>query len=228
MRPIKSERLRRVIKVTVPYVLVPGLVALGIVVFHEKRYAFISLCIAVLAVVLFAAGFDKKKTGTRRLVIVSVMTALSIVGRFIPIFKPVTALTVLTGMYLGAESGFLTGSLTAVLSNFYFGQGPWTPFQMLAWGMIGFLAGLMCDLLKRSRLFLFLYGIFAGCIYSFIMDVWTVVWYNGAFDFRLYLAALASAVPYTVSYVLSNVVFLWVFAKPFGEKLERIRVKYGV
>ena len=118
MRPIQSARLRKLIRILVPFLIAPGLVALGITVFHEKRYAFISLCIVVSAVILFAAGFDRKKTGTRRLVIVSVLTALAIVGRFIPIFKPVTALTVLTGMYLGTESGFLAGSLTAVLSNF--------------------------------------------------------------------------------------------------------------
>ncbi len=228
MRPIRDPRLRSIIKLVVPFVLVPGCVLLGISVFHEKRYAFISLCIAVLSVVLFAAGFDKKKTGTRRLVIVSVLIALSIAGRFIPIFKPVTALTVLTGIYLGAESGFLAGSLTAALSNFYFGQGPWTPFQMLAWGLLGFFAGLMSRALKKSRPLLFLYGIFAGAAYSFIMDVWTVVWYNGTFEIKLYLSALASAVPYTVTYIVSNVVFLWAFAKPFGEKLERVRLKYGV
>ena len=228
MRPIRSMRLRRFIRILVPFVWAPGLVALGITVFHEKRYAFISFCLAVSAVSLFAASFDKKKTGTRRLVIVSVLTALAIVGRFIPVFKPVTALTVLTGVYLGAESGFLAGSLTAVLSNFSFGQGPWTPFQMLSWGLIGFFAGLMSELLKRNKPFLFLYGIFAGVLYSFIMDVWTVVWYNGDFVVSLYLAALTSAIPYTISYVLSNVVFLWIFAKPFGEKLERMHVKYGV
>ena len=228
MRPIKNPRLRKLIRFAVPWVLMPGLVALGIAVFHEKRYAFISLCLAILSVVLFASGFDKKKTGTRRLVIVSVLTALSIVGRFIPFFKPVTALTVLTGMYLGAESGFLTGSLTAALSNFYFGQGPWTPFQMLSWGMIGFVAGLLASPLKKSRILLLVYGVFAGVLYSFIMDIWTVVWYNGSFHLSLYLTALVSAVPYTVSYVLSNVFFLLLFARPFGEKLERMRMKYGV
>lgn len=228
MRPIQNAKVRRLIRVLVPYIIAPGLVIVGIRVFHEKRYAFISLCLAVAAVALFAASFDKKKTGTRRLVIVSVLTALAIVGRFIPIFKPVTALTVLTGMYLGAESGFLAGSLTAVLSNFYFGQGPWTPFQMLSWGLIGFFAGVMREPLKRNRPLLFLYGIFAGVLYSFIMDVWTVVWYNGNFVFSLYLSALLSAIPYTISYVLSNIVFLLIFAKPFGEKLERIHVKYGV
>ncbi|MBQ3668500.1 MAG: ECF transporter S component [Clostridia bacterium] len=228
MKPIRNEKLRRTVRYLVPFVLAPGFVALGITVFHEKRYAFISLCIAVSAVALFATGFDKKRTGSRRLVIVSVLTALSIVGRFIPIFKPVTALTVLTGMYLGAESGFLAGSLTAVLSNFYFGQGPWTPFQMLSWGLLGFLAGILAEPLKRSRVLLFIYGIIAGALYSFIMDVWTVVWYNGDFSIKLYLAALVSAIPYTVSYVVSNVVFLWVFAKPFGEKLTRMHIKYGI
>ena len=68
---------------------------------------------------------------------------------------------------------------------------------------------------------------FAGVAYSFIMDVWTVLWYNGSFNPALYAAALASALPYTVLYAISNVVFLNLLSRPFGEKLDRVRIKYG-
>ena len=182
----------------------------------------------MLALLLFAAGFDRRQIGARRMVIVAVMTALSIVGRLIPVFKPIAALTILTAMTLGSESGFLVGAMSALVSNFYFGQGPWTPFQMLAWGIIGLVAGFLSEPLKKSRIALALYGVLGGIAYSFIMDVWTVLGHYGTFSGELYLAALGTAVPYTVTYAVSNFFFLWFMAKPFGEKLGRIKIKYGV
>lgn len=225
---IRNSHVRSVLRIAIPFLLIPASVAAGVFVFEEKRYAFISLAVTILSLVLFLCGFEKKKIGTRRLIIVAVMTALSVTGRFIPFFKPVTALTVLTALYLGGEAGFLTGALSAVLSNFYFGQGPWTPFQMLAWGLIGLIAGFLAEPLKKSRVLLIVYGVLAGMAYSFIMDIWTVLWYNNTFDITVYLAALGTAVPYTILYSVSNVIFLWFFARPFGEKLQRIKIKYGV
>lgn len=225
---IKSSRLRNVLRIIIPFVLAPLAVILGATVFEDKQYAFVTVALVLLAALFFLCGFEQKKIGTRRLVIVCVMTALSVVGRFIPLFKPVTALTIISAMYLGAESGYTVGALSAVISDFYFGQGPWTPFQMLSWGFIGLVAGLLKTPLKKSRVFLLIFGVISGILYSFIMDVWTVLWYNNAFDIRLYVAALGTAVPYTVMYSISNVLFLLIFQKPIGEKLERIKVKYGV
>jgi len=225
---IKSNGLRKAIKIAVPFILIPAIIAAGIFVFDEKRYAFISIAVAILSMSLFIAGFEKKQIGTRRLIIVAVMVALSVVGRFIPLFKPITAITIITAMYLGSEAGFLVGSLSAVISNFYFGQGPWTPFQMFAWGMIGLLAGFLALPLKKNRVLLLVYGFLSGVVYSVIMDAWTVLWYNQSLDLTLYLTALGTALPYTIMYSVSNVIFLLLFAKPFGEKLERVKLKYGV
>ena len=225
---IKNEKTRRILGAVLPLIAIPAVIAVGVFVFDEKKYAFISLAVTLLSLLFFVTGFEKKKTGTRRLIITSIMTALSVTGRFIPFFKPVTALTVITGMHLGGEAGFLVGALSAVISNFYFGQGPWTPFQMFAWGLLGLLAGLISEPLKSTRILLLLYGVFSGVAYSFLMDVWTVLWYNGSFDLSLYLTALATAVPYTILYSISNVVFLLIFSKPFGEKLERVKLKYGI
>ena len=228
---IKNTRLRRLLGILLPFVVMPAVVlgfALGPL---RRNYALASLLITLMALVLFSCGFERRKTGTRRMILVAIMSALSVLGRFvfgvIPGFKPITAVVVITAMYIGGEAGFLTGALSAVISNFYFGQGPWTPFQMLSWGLIGLLAGLLAMTLKRSRILLSLYGIFAGVAYSFLMDIWTVLWYNGSFNPGLYAAALATAIPYTVMYAVSNVIFLNLLAKPLGEKLYRIKIKYG-
>ncbi|MBE5791669.1 MAG: ECF transporter S component [Clostridia bacterium] len=225
---IKSCRARGILKITIPFVVIPLIVLLSATVFKEKSYLLLSALIAVFSLLLFASGFEKKKTGSRRLVIVSAMTALCIVGRFIPFFKPITALTIITAIYLGGEAGFLVGALSALLSNFYFGQGPWTAFQMLAWGMIGLVAGYLSAPLKKSRALLLIYGVVSGVLFSFIMDLWSVMWYAGELNLTLYKAGLLTALPHTALYTVSNLVFLWFLARPFGEKLERIKVKYGV
>ena len=225
---IKSRKLRQAIKIAVPFVIIPTITVVGALAFDAKKHIIIALAAAVMALLLFAAGFEKKSTGTRRMVIVAAMTALCFAGRFIPFLKPIAALTIITALYLGGEAGFLVGAMSAVLSNFYFGQGPWTAFQMLAWGLIGLFAGIFSEKLLKSRILLLIYGALTGIAYSFIMDIWTVLWYNQGFDIRLYLAALVSAIPYTLSYAVSNVLFLYLLAKPFGEKLSRIKTKYGV
>ena len=221
-------QVKKVLRIVIPFILIPLVVLLGAFVFDEKQYLFISFAVALLAVALFIAGFERKITGTRRMVIVAVMIALSIVGRFIPFFKPITAITVMTAIYLGGESGFLVGSFSALLSNFYFGQGPWTPFQMLAWGLIGLFAGMLAKPLKTHRWLLVLYGVLAGVAYSLVMDVWAVLWHSNDFSWSLYGAAVVAALPHMILYAVSNFIFLWFMKKPFGDKLERVKKKYGV
>ena len=228
---IKSLRLRRILRQILPWVAIPLCVLLGATVFSDKGYAYVTLLVTMLSLLLFIAGFEKKRTGTRRLILVAVMVALSVAGRFLPLFKPITALTVLTAMYLGSEAGFLTGALSAVISNFYFGQGPWTPFQMLAWGLGGFLSGLVFfnkKLGKATLPLLVVVGFFVGVLYSAIMDVWSAVSMTGEFVWQAYLAALTTSLPFTIEYAVSNVIFLLVLYKPMDRRLTRIKLKFGV
>lgn len=227
MNPVK-----RCISYIILCLLIPAVILCGALLFEEKQYAWISLCVTVLSCIPFFLRFEKKETNTKRLVLISVMVALSAAGRFLfaplPGFKPVTAVVVITAMYFGGEAGFMTGALSAVVSNFYFGQGPWTPFQMFSWGVIGLIAGLLADPLKRSRLLLGIYAVASGLMYSFLMDIWTVLWADGTFNFARYLAAVVSAAQFTVIYAVSNLIFLLLFIKPIGNILERIKTKYGL
>ena len=228
MTATKPNGFKTALRYLIPLLVIPALVMIGAFLFSAERYLIISLGVAVLSLLLFYTGIEEKKIGSRRMVLTAIFTALSVVGRFIPVFKPVTALTVIAAVYLGAESGFLVGSLSALISNIYFGQGTWTPFQMLAWGLIGLFAGYLSAPLKKHRWALLCYGVLSGVFFSFVMDIWTVLWYNGGFSLELYLAALVSAIPYTVVYAVSNFIFLFFLAKPMGQKLERVKIKYGV
>lgn len=224
--------LKRVLSVLLPVAGVPLVLAAGYLLFGAQKYAWICLCAAALSCAPFFLSFEKGRANAQRLALLAVMTALSVAGRVLfaalPGFKPVTALVVLTAMYFGPQAGFMTGALSALLSNFYFGQGPWTPLQMFAWGMVGFLAGLLAKPLQKSRAALLLYGAFSGALFSLVMDVWTVLWWDGGFRLSRYAAAAVSSAGFMAVYAVSNVVFLLVLARPVGRVFERLRQKYGL
>jgi len=227
-------------KTTLQYLIlligIPAVILLGTLIFRGRQYAFIALAVAVLACLPFFLSFEKGGGDGKKLVILAVLTALASVGRFaflaLPHFKPVTALVIITALCLGPQSGFIVGAMTALISNFYFGQGPWTPFQMFSWGMVGFLAGLLAPRMRggdpRSKILLCLYGVAAGILYSLLMDGWITLWADNSFQPLRCLANITAALPITLTYAASNVVFLLLFAAPIGAVLERIRDKYGL
>ncbi len=211
---------------------VPLLIYIGNSVFKNKQYSFISLGIAIIVCAAFFLSFEFKRHSEIKIVLIAVLTALSISGRFIfeplPGFKPVTAITIITAIYFGSQAGFMTGSLTALISNFYFSQGPWTPFQMLAWGIIGFFAGLLSSQLKKHKWFLICFSALSGVLYSLIMDIWTAIWLDNTFNLARYITALTLSAKSTVIYAVSNVVFIVILYLPARKIFERIFKKYNI
>ena len=232
---IKNAALRRFLKIALPFVLMPAAILLGSWVFGEKEYAWTILVLVVFSLLLFYAGFEKRTVGTRRMIILAVMTALSVTGRFIfaviPGFKPITAIVIITAIWLGGESGFLVGSLSAVISNFYFGQGPWTPFQMLGWGLIGLLAGVLFrkGLLRRNRLSLSVFGgLAAFFLYGGVMNPAAMLLYQPSPSWQLLVAYIVQGIPVDLVHAVSTFLFLWLLAEPMLEILDRIKTKYGL
>ncbi len=227
MQIIEHKQTRILLSWLLPLLIMPPIVYLSTKLNTRYTAAMILLMVA-LTLLLFLSGISRKELGTRRMVLSTIFIGMAIAGRALPIIKPVTALTILAAMYLGKEAGFLVGALSAVLSNFFFGQGPWTPFQMLAWGLIGWLAGILAVPLQRHRWLLLGYGAITGLGYSMLMDVWTVLWHYENFSAASYGAVLITAIPHMLLYVCGNVLFLAVLGKPIGDKLLRIRKKYGI
>lgn len=213
---------------------IPLTIWVGVSFFDDRGYVFISFVIVLFTLVPFFLTFEHRETNVRLLVVLAAMIALSVVGRFIfaalPGFKPVTAIVILTALYFGPEAGFLVGALTAIISNMYFGQGPWTPFQMFAWGIVGLLAGLpdIRTMLLKNKFVLILFGLLAGVFFSLLMDIWTVLSIDGVFKMKRYVAAVSLSIPFMLTYAVSNVVFLLLTIKPIGDKLERVKSKYGL
>ena len=224
---------RRTLSWVILTLAVIAMIAVGIRLLQDRKYNLVSVIVAFLSCLPFYMAYEKREGSIRRLVLIAVMTAIAVSGRLmfgpLPYFKPMIAIVILTGIYMGPESGFLVGSLSAVISNIFFGQGPWTPFQMLTWGILGLLPGLpFLRMLLRKRGPLIVYAIFAGGAYSWIMDIWTVFSLDGAWNWGRYLAALGTALPVTITYMVANVVFLMLTLKPIGEKMERIQIKHGI
>jgi energy-coupling factor transport system substrate-specific component len=226
--------MRKIISLAVWILIIPALALIGYWLYDDQQYEVISLLIALLACLPFFIHFEKRKPNPREMVLVAVFIAIGVVSRIafatVPGFKPVAALTILVGIAFGPETGFMVGALTAVLSNLYFGQGPWTPFQMFAWGIIGFGAGMIFRRATARKIwFIVSYGILAGIGYSMILDILTVLWVDKTFVLTRYLTIVAASFPTaTIWYVISNVVFLLVLSNSTLSKLERIKKKYGL
>ena len=177
---MKRDTVRRWVAPLVYLVAIPTVVGLGAWGFANERYHVVSFLVAVLACVPFLVHFEQGKTSARELAVLAVMTALSVAGRLIftplPAFKPVSAIAMITGIAFGPTAGFVTGAMSAVISNLFFGHGPWTPFQMLTWGLIGFLSGVVFRRGKRpSSLALIIAGVLGGLLFSVGMDIWSTL-----------------------------------------------------
>lgn len=112
---------------------VAGIVFIGVLLFRQRRYNLISAVIALFACLPFYFAYQKREGSIRRMVMLAVMTAMTVTGRCVfapvPYFKPTISIVILSGLYMGPEAGFLVGSLSAVISNIFSGQGPWTPLS---------------------------------------------------------------------------------------------------
>ncbi|MBU5437892.1 ECF transporter S component [Tissierella sp. MSJ-40] len=143
--------------------IIPVTILFGIFFLNDRKYYFISLLIIIYTMIPFAMIFEKREPQARELIIIAVLSAVAVAGRgaffMLHQFKPVVAIVIISGVCLGAESGFLVGAITGFVSNFFFGQGPWTPWQMFCFGIIGFLAGILFKkgiLKKKDYLYVFM------------------------------------------------------------------------
>lgn len=215
--------------------LIPLTLYLGIRVLGDRKYTLISVVMLFEAMLPFALLFERRRPQARELVVIAVLCAIGVAGRaafaMLPSFKPVMAVVILTGIALGCETGFLTGALTMFVSNFFFGQGPWTPWQMFAMGLIGFLAGLLFQgrYARGKKPWLCAFGAVAALvIYGGIMNPASVIMYQPRPTWTMVCAAYLAGIPVDAVHALSTAFFLWVFAEPFLEKVRRIQIKYGL
>ncbi len=214
----------------IPLTLWAGETCLG-----GRKYYFIALLILLECMIPFFLIFESRKPKARELVIIAVLCAIGVAGRaaffMLPQFKPITALTVIAGVAFGGETGFLVGAMTMLVSNILFSQGPWTPWQMFCMGIIGFLAGILFrkGFLRRSRLPLCIFGALSALvIYGGIMNPASALMWTGELNWKIIISYYISGLPMDCVHAAATWLFLWFAAEPMLEKLDRIKVKYGL
>lgn len=216
-------------------VMIPITIWIGIRFFDDRKYLVISLAIAIYSICPFFMVFEGRKPHARELLTISVLAAIAVAGRaaffMVPSFKPVAAVVIISAICFGAEAGFLVGAISMLASNMLFGQGPWTPWQMFAMGIIGFLAGILFQKgwLKARKGSLCIYGFLATVfIYGGIMNPASLVMMSYDITWKNLLAIYMSGLPVDLVHASATVIFLWIASKSMIEKLERIKVKYGM
>ncbi|OME18005.1 MULTISPECIES: ECF transporter S component [Paenibacillus] len=216
-------------------IVIPTTILLGIFVLNDRKYYFISLLIVIYTMVPFAMVFENRKPQARELIVIAVLAAIAVAGRaaffMLPQFKPVVAIVIIAGVSLGAEAGFLVGAVAGFVSNFFFGQGPWTPWQMFCFGIIGFLAGIFFKkgLLKKNKLSLCIFGGLATFfVYGGIINIGSLMMFTSEFSWPALMTTYISGFWFDMVHAISTVVFLFFIANPMIEKLDRIKTKYGL
>ena len=232
----KRKLSKRTLAATVLILLlIPLTLFVGETWLGGKKYLVIALFIMLEMMLPFFMVFESRKPQARELVIIAVLCAIGVAGRaaffMLPEFKPVWAVTIIAGVAFGGETGFLVGAMTMLASNVMFSQGPWTPWQMFAMGIIGFLAGVLFrkGLLRRNRLALCIYGAMACIlIYGGIMNPASALMWAGTINWGTILTYYVSGFPVDYVHAAATWIFLWFAAEPMLEKLDRIKVKYGL
>lgn len=215
--------------------LIPLTIFAGTYYFGGRKYYFIALLILFETMLPFFLAFESRKPKARELVLIAALCALGVASRaalfMLPNFKPVMALVILSGVAFGGETGFLVGSMTMLVSNTMFGQGPWTPWQMFAMGIVGFLAGVLFrkGLLARTKTSLCAFGALSAIvIYGGIMNPAAALLWTRALEPGILLPYFISGLPIDIVHASATALILWFAAEPMLEKLDRINIKYGL
>ncbi|UUZ81285.1 ECF transporter S component [Paenibacillus sp. P26] len=165
--------------------------------------------------------------------LVAVLSAIAAVGRVPfaapPSVQPTSFVIIVSALVFGSETGFMIGAVAALVSNMFLGQGPWTPWQMFSWGMIGWTAGhLYRWSLLKSRLLLIAFGFAWGFLFGWIMNIWFLANMGQDLTWASVAAAFASSFYFDLAHALCNVFFLAVLGPGWTKILQRYKRKYGL
>lgn len=195
----------------------------------------IGMVLAVLSMIPFLLRFERKARKSRELVLIAVMAAIAAVSRIpfatlLPGFTPVTFVVIVSGVVFGAEAGWMVGAISALVSNLFLGQGPWTPWQMFAWGLAGYTAGLFAhkSVWRQGRWPLVIFGLAWGFLYGWIMNLTLALdqWVQ-THSWAAVAGKYALSLPFEVIHATANVFFIATFGPAWIKVLGRYRRKYG-
>lgn len=199
-----------------------------------RSYYLTSTLILVEIMLPFFLAFEGRKPQARELVVIAVLCALAVAGRVvipIPNFKATYAIIMLSAIAFGPEAGFLIGAMTALTSNFFFGQGPHTPWQMLAYGMAGLIVGFAYQKkwLNRKPMHMAIFGaVLIVAVIGPILDTCTVFLLQTEITAAGAAAQYLSGLPVNFSQAIATFLVIRFLGEPLLEKLDRVKVQYGM
>lgn len=185
----------------------------------------------ILSLMALFGLFEQRRCRTEKLVLLALLCALAMAGRAlfasVPSAQPVTFLVMVSAMAFGLEFGTVYGVLCAMVSNLLLGQGPWTLWQALAWGLVGITAAGLRPLLKKHRLVSWAFGAFWGYLFGWIMNIW-VCMADPNPSIQVYLLYCVTSFPHDTYHALTNVGLLVLFQAKFLNLFGRVAQKYGL
>jgi energy-coupling factor transporter ATP-binding protein EcfA2/uncharacterized membrane protein len=215
--------------------LMGATIALGIYGWKDRAYGVVSVLLLLEMMAPFFLLLEGRRPQTREIVLLATLCAIGVAGRAVfaavPQVKPVAALVTLSGVCFGPQTGFLVGAVTTFLSNFLLGQGPWTPWQMAAMGLIGLLAGVLFsgDRQKRRLIPICLYGgLSVFLVYGGLLNPASVLMFQSQPTWEMIALSYLRGIPFDAVHSLSTVLFLLFLTKPMVEKAERLQKNCGV
>jgi energy-coupling factor transport system substrate-specific component len=193
-----------------------------------------SFLILALALAAGFAWYERSRPSSRTIAIVAALAALATLGRIafapLPSVKPTTDIVLIAGFVLGGPPGFAVGAVAAIASNIFFGQGPWTPWQMLAWGMVGLLGAVLPRRRARPlpRLVMALICAAAGFAYGLVLNFYTFVTFTGQHTLAQFLVIEGSAFSFDLAHAIGNFLFYLAFGPALVRALQRFRLRMDV
>ena len=204
------------------------------VLFDEVSYYLICTAVLIIAILPVLFRFEKKSVTSGEIALMATMIALAVASRaafyLIPQVKPIAAVVVVSAVCFGAERGYLIGAFSAFVSNFLFGQGYWTPYQMMALGLVGLLSGIIFRFVKVNRFTLAAVGfVLSTVLYGLIVDLSTIfAVYGNNITLKGVLSVYGAGAPFSLIFGLTTAAFLLIFGEAFIKKLDRINTKYEI
>ncbi len=195
---------------------------------YNLNWTLLSTVIVFMGIMAFFWQFEKQQVSSKMIALIATMSSLAAVSRIafsaIVSLQPATFIIMITGYVFGAQIGFMVGAIAALVSNFFLGQGPWTPWQMFCWGMCGVFASILS--LKEEEFRLISFTVLAGLcglFYGWVINIWHWAAFMYPLNAKTFLAVYASSIVFDGIHAVGNVVFSILFAGTFYRILCRFR-----
>ena len=194
------------------------------------NWGLIAIVLAVLVTVAFFFKFESVALGSKEIALVAMLATISAVLRIpfaaIPSLQPCTFLIICCGYVFGPIAGFMVGAMTPLISNFFLGQGPWTLYQMLAWGLIGYGAGYLARFNLDRKGFIIV-GVVCGFLFGLITNIYFWLYFAYPLTFGTLVFVQLSSLWFDVSHAVGNAIFLGLFSTRTVSILERYRKRFS-